>query len=277
MTISPSSKAISSRPASTTTPTPGPGPTPYPKSDWPDHKVIGYYGIGESKFMAPSAVPWQYLTHVCLAFGSVGDDYKLNISSQGMSVMTELFAAAEAAGVKPVLSIGGWGYGSAGYSAMVSSNSSRQIFVQSVKDWVDEYGVTGVDLDWEWPGRASDDIVPYNETTDIPNFLLLLGELRAAFGSNLTLSAAVSSSVPLTSDMSGFAQYMDWVGIMMYDWAAGNLTETQPDAPLFGGDSQSDSIAGCVEIWEAANVPRSKMVLGIPSYGRSFTLKDVYL
>jgi len=227
--------------------------------------------------MAPSAVPWQYLTHVCLAFGSVGDDYKLNISSEGMQVMQELFPLARAAAVKPILSIGGWGYGSAGYSAMVSSNYSRYTFVQSVKNWVAEYGVTGVDLDWEWPGRFSEEGVPYNPDTDIPNFLTLLSDLRNAFGKNITLSMAVSSSVPLVSDMSDFASYMDWFNMMFYDFAAGPMNYTGPDAPLYGGDSLADSIDGCVKIWEEANVPASKMVLGVPSYGRSFTLDDVSL
>ena len=228
--------------------------------------------------MGPNAVPWQYLTHVCFAFGSIGSDYRVNISEQGMSVMTDVFAAASAAGVKPILSIGGWGLGSAGYSAMVSSNATRHIFIQSLQDYVEEYGVTGVDLDWEWPGRESDPVVPYNNVTDIPNFLLLLQDLRNAFGNNITLSAAVASTSPLTSDMSPFAKYMDWVGLMMYDFAAGNLNETTADAPLWSaGDDEGypDSIEAGVDIWVQSGMPKSKMVLGIPSYGRSFTLKNV--
>jgi len=226
--------------------------------------------------MPPDAVPWQYLTHVCFAFGAVGSDYKVNITTDGEAIMRATFAAARAAGVKPILSIGGWGWGSAGYSEMVASNSTRHIFVQSVQEYVNEYGVTGVDLDWEWPGRASEPYVPYDEVNDIPNFLLLMQDLRNAFGNNLTLTAAVSSSVPLTKDMTPFAQLMDWVNLMMYDWAAGNTTETGPDAPLFGGDEPGDSIESSVDIWVAAGMPKSKMVLGIPSYGRSFTLDNVH-
>jgi chitinase len=242
-----------------------------PKSSWPDHKVIGYYGIDESKFMGPSAVPWNLLTHVCFAFASIGSDYSVNITS-GTSLMSTVFSTAIANGVKPILSIGGWGYGSSMYSAMVSSNDTRALFIQSLRGVVNDYNITGVDLDWEYPGRESDESVPYNETTDVPNVLVLLDELRTEFGQNLTLSAAVAATVPFADDVSGFAELFDWIGLMVYDFATGPLNDTTSNAPLTGDVSGESGVAA----WFNAGLPKSKMVFGIPSYGRSFTLTDVH-
>jgi chitinase len=150
---------------------------------------------------------------------------------------------------------------------MVASNETRAAFINSLHPLVEQYGITGLDIDWEYPGRFSDTDVPFDATSDVPNYLLLLEELRSAFNDTITLSAAVAAATPFASDVSGFAAYFDWVGLMVYDYATGDaLTETTADAPL----TESP-----VMTWYNASLPKEKMVFGLPSYGRSFTLKDV--
>ena len=234
--------------------------------------VLGYYGIGESKYMAPDVVPWDLLTHVCFAFGTIGSDYTLNITADALTLMEATFSAATAHGVKPILSIGGWGYGSSMYSDMVASNDTRATFIDSLHTFVDQYNISGLDIDWEYPGRESDASVPYNETTDIPNYEIFLQELRDEFGTNVTLSAAVSALTPFSDDVSVFAELFDFVCMMFYDFASGpDFNNTVSDAPLRGSPSCEQGVA----VWNEAGFPSSKMVFGIPSYGRSFTLVDV--
>ena len=246
-------------------------PTPVPKSSWPNDKVIGYYAIDEAVYMGPSAVPWNLLTHVAFAFGSIGSDYKVNLTTKAETLMATVFSTAIATGVKPILSIGGWGYGSSMYSEMVSNNETRAVFIESLRVVVDAYNISGVDLDREYPGRASDDGVPYNNVTDVPNFVLLMKELKNTFGDKLTLSAAVVATTPFSNDVSGMVPYFDWLGLMIYDFATGPMNDTTSDAPLYGDVS---GVTG-VQAWADAGLPKSKMVFGIPAYGRSFTLKDV--
>jgi chitinase len=180
--------------------------------------------------------------------------------------MDTLFSTAIQNGVEPVLSVGGWGFGSSRFSEMVASNETRAAFINSLHPLVEQYAISGLDIDWEYPGRFSADNVPFDETSDVPNYLLLLEELRLSFGNTITLSAAVAAATPFASDVSGFAAYFDWVGLMVYDYATGDLTETTADAPL----TESP-----VMTWFNASLPKEKMVFGLPSYGRSFTLKDV--
>jgi GH18 family chitinase len=245
-------------------------PTPLPKSFWPGHKVIGYYAGEVAQYMEPEAVPWGLLTHVCFAFGTIGTDYAINITGSE-TIMGELFTLAKARNVERVLSVGGWGYGSSEYSAMVSSAESRKEFIQSLKKLIQLYPITGLDIAWEYPARASAPSVPF-ATTDVPNFLLLLQELRQTFGKKITLSAAVAGLTPFDKDVSPFAVDLDWVGLMEWDFAVGGTVgKTTSNSPLYGSVSSESGTAA----WYTAGIPTDKMILGVPTYGRSFTLTDV--
>ena len=247
-------------------------PTPLPSpASWGKHKVLGYYGDDEAQFLAPSAVPWSHLTHISFAFGSIGSDYTVNITTEE-SLMSNVFSTALNHGVKPLLAVGGWGPGSEMYSAMVSNKTTRAKFIRSLHPLVTKYAMAGLDICWEYPGRASDGIVPFNATGDFPNLVLFLQELRAAFDSaTFSVSAAVAGVTPFAKDVSEIASHLDWASVMEYDFATGILDQTTADAPLKGSLSGQSGI----EAWVTAGMPTTKMIYAIPSYGRSFTLTDV--
>jgi chitinase len=186
-------------------------------------------------------------------------------------LMSTLFSTALSNGVKPGLSVGGWGYGSSRYSPMVASHKYRSSFIESLKTLVNQYGITGVDIDWEYPGRESDENVPYDAKHDLPNYLLLLQELRHEFGNNLTISAALGVA-PYSEDVSEIAEYFDWAGLMFYDFGQDIGSQTASNSPLNG----SDSAVVSVELWSSAGLPKEKMIFGVPSYGRNYTMVDVH-
>ncbi len=53
------------------------------------------------------------------------------------------------AGLKVLLSIGGWG--SVGFSTMASRRHDRSDFVKDCGRVVNEYNLDGIDIDWEYP------------------------------------------------------------------------------------------------------------------------------
>jgi GH18 family chitinase len=66
------------------------------------------------------------------------------------------------------------------------------------------------------------------------------------------------------------ADNVDWVGIMTYDYAAAS-GKTAHHSPYTGPHPNTvDSI----QIWLNQNIPSNKLIMGIPLYGRSFTLMD---
>jgi chitinase len=212
------------------------------------------------------------MSHVAFAFATIGSDFSINITADE-SLMSQVVAAATAIKVSPIISVGGWGYGSDLFSPMVGSEANRQSFISSYITIAKNYGFTGLDIAWEYPGRSSADGVAYN-AADAANLLILLQELHTALSdltTPMTVSVAVAAVTPWQNDMSGFLQYVDWFGLMAWDFATGaSLTTTAANAPLYGNVSTYSG----VEAWTAAGVPTSQIVLGFPSYGRSFTLTD---
>ena len=271
--LSPSSSVYlpSSRPESSTIPTDSVA-TPLPKSPWPGHKVIGYYSYHHVGTMPPNSLPWNQLTHVVFAFGTLDSTFSVTIPAKGQSAISTLFSTAKANGVKTVLSIGGW-RGSTYFSEMVASNSSRSAFISSTMSVIRQYDIDGIDIDWEYPGRPGDTATPYDEVNDVPNLLLLIKQMRQTLGRNVELSAALSSSKPWSSNVREFADLLDYGSIMSYNFAGRGQSKSGAMAPLEGAASVSSGAMN----WNNAGWPWHKLTLGIPGYGRSWTLVDVLL
>ena len=81
--------------------------------------------------------------------------------------------------LKVLLSIGGWTY-SPQFHPVVISPSSRAKFVQSSVKLLEDYGLDGLDIDYEYPQNES----------QAKGYAELLGELRAALDRHATQKKA---------------------------------------------------------------------------------------
>jgi chitinase len=98
----------------------------------------------------------------------------------------------------------------------------------------DLYSLDGIDIDWEYPGQQgnSGNIVSSADTANLLSFLQLLrtqlppeGKITAA---TQTIPFAGSNGKPI-SDMTEFAQVLDWVLLMNYDtWGCESLSLILP-------------------------------------------------
>lgn len=162
--------------------------------------------------------------------------------------------------------------------AVAAQPQNRRAFVSSCVDTflrgrfapgVVQPGIfDGIDVDWESPGRE-----------DAGNFLALLAEFRRQMNTvrpGLRLSVAVGDS-PLAlpgTDFAAVARIVDQVGVMNYDYAGPWSTHTGFVAPLFvsaGRPHDHESIKHSIEAYQKAGVPLSKMLMGLPFYGYSWT------
>ncbi|KAL0810926.1 hypothetical protein ABMA28_010224 [Loxostege sticticalis] len=183
--------------------------------------------------------------------------------------------------LKTILAVGGWNEGSSKYSIMAANPTYRQNFVQSALKMVQEHNFDGIDMDWEYPNRRDTVYGP----ADINNFSQLLKELKEEFDKHgLMVTVAVSSAEAMASlsyDIPTLAKYVDYISIMTYDMYGAWDPVTGHNAPLHR--SEGDSVANeaslftvenAVKYWLRAGCPPEKLVLGVPFYGRTFTLAN---
>ncbi|KAK6274026.1 hypothetical protein POUND7_011109 [Theobroma cacao] len=97
----------------------------------------------------------------------------------------------------------------------------------------------------------------------------------------MLLTAAVYFSVDFFLDevyrkypVGSINQNLDWVSAMCFDYHGGwNTSKTGAHAALYDPNSNVSTSYG-LRSWIKAGVPRSKMVMGLPLYGRTWQLKD---
>jgi hypothetical protein len=93
-------------------------------------------------------------THLHFAFGVLGPDYSI---STGDDLSTyEFNAFLELTGVKRVLSLGGWAFSTdpSTYSIFREgvTAANRLTMATAIANFIKNYGLDGVDIDWEYPG-----------------------------------------------------------------------------------------------------------------------------
>ncbi|XP_055917102.1 chitinase-3-like protein 1 [Eupeodes corollae] len=182
--------------------------------------------------------------------------------------------------LKVLAAVGGWNEGSLKFSEVANDPIKRNTFVKSAVDFVKKHQFDGLDLDWEYPNQR------HNVTTndDKTNFVTLLKELKTALSrDNLLLTAAVGSaefSSSVSYNIPEVSKYLDIINVMAYDLHGSWDPVTGINAPLFEGPNDQTqlekqlNVHASISYWLNNGAPREKIVLGVPFYGRTFTLKD---
>ncbi|KAK1222182.1 hypothetical protein PQX77_014980 [Marasmius sp. AFHP31] len=235
----------------------------------------------------PSEVSWSKYTHMTYAFAMPSENHTLSLEKSNPSGLSGFVKAAQENGVKAMVSLGGW-TGSRFFSTAVGSAANRTNFVKIVTDFAVEHKLDGLDFDWEYPNRQGlgCNIINANDTS---NYILFLEELRAhPIGQKLILSSAVSlgpfndASGNPSTDLTAFGKPLDFVSIMNYDVWGGWSTAVGPNGPLNDTcatpANQQGSGVWAVSKWSQAGIPINKLVLGLPAYGRGYSVKkaDAY-
>lgn len=118
----------------------------------------------------------------------------------------------------------------------------------------------------------------------------MLKELKEAFEAEsqekklprLLLSAAVPvgpDNVKGGYDVPAVASYLDFINLMAYDFHGKWEKETGHNAPLYAPSTDSEwrkqlSVDHAANLWVKLGAPKEKLIIGMPTYGRSFTLAD---
>ena len=200
------------------------------------------------------------MTHINYAFGHVNDTFDgVRIDNPDRLRMIVGLKAQNPA-LRVMLSVGGWGSGR--FSEMAATKENRMAFARDCKRVVEEFGLDGIDIDWEYPTQSSAKISSSPQDTE--NFTLLMRDLRKVLGKQRLVTAATVCNANYI-DFRSCIQYMDLVNVMAYDM--GNAPKHH--AALFPSPHAGYCTSSqAVEAHLKAGVPREKLVMGVPFYGK---------
>ncbi|XP_055608663.1 probable chitinase 2 isoform X2 [Uranotaenia lowii] len=215
------------------------------------HAVYAFAGLDEENNAMKSLDPWQ--------------DLKDNYGKGGYEKLVAMKTANPH--LKVLLAIGGWNEGSERYSNLAANPERRQAFVKNALEFIKRFGFDGLDLDWEYPTQRGGK--PY----DRENFVSLVKELSQQFKrNNLLLTSAIGAgkdTIDAAYDIKTLSKYLDYLHIMCYDYNGSWNRKIGPNAPL---QSSRDvlSVEYTIEHLMKLGAPSSKIVMGLPFYGRTF-------
>jgi chitinase len=189
--------------------------------------------------------------------------------------------------LKILISLGGWGQ-SAGFPSAAEPDHLREFVRSCVEtfilghfgDHIQKPGIfDGVDIDWEYPVAGG---VHQGHPEDKTNFTALAAEFRRqldAVRPDLLLTAALPAEQEYYSnfELKNISRYLDYISIMAYDLHWNTEPSTNFHSALFHDahdpsppQMQNRYADYAVRSFLDAGVPSSKLVLGVPFYGKGW-------
>ncbi|CRK90408.1 CLUMA_CG004159, isoform A [Clunio marinus] len=216
-------------------------------------------------------------THVIYSFIGLDSNGGLNYlwRSEGQSIgfingMNNL--KAQNPNLKTIVAVGGGNDGLVPvWSQMAANPNSRSNFASNILSFLRKHNLDGVDIDWEYPNMYE------NSPHDKNNFVLLLQALKNALGSSYSLSVAIGAGnwrTGLSYDVKSIFNACSFVNLMTYDMHGGWEGKTGHHSALHRSslDPTDANVEDAVNVLLREGIDRSKLIVGIPTYGGSFNL-----
>lgn len=215
----------------------------------------------------------EILDILYFAFGNVNSKGDIIISDS--SILPELRKLKQN-DVRILISIAGISSEGSGILAnMTSDDNKLASFVKNIMDTVEYYNFDGVDIDWESAGNSS-------VKADGLNKLLKalreeMNERQDQNGSSFLLTTAIPATKdggdPTKFDLKTINEYVDYVNVMSYELQMSN--KATHGSALYtssydGGYGYSCDYA--VNVFTKNGLNKSKIILGVSSYGKTFQL-----
>ncbi|WFD35652.1 chitinase [Malassezia cuniculi] len=248
--------------------------------------VMGYFtnwSIYDRNYK-PHDVPVENLTHILYAFANINPDDGTVFLSDAWADEQIRHDGQEVPGnalygnlgqflalkrrnrhLKLLLSIGGWSY-SSNFSA-VRDPSRRARFVESAVNLLKNYGLDGLDIDWEYPESPQDAQVYLELLRDLRRGIDEYAERVKQAPFLLTIAAPCVPSKIDVLRVREMDEVLDLWNLMAYDFSGSWDQCANHQANLHGG---SISVDAAVSSFRSKGASPAKLVLGLPLYGRGF-------
>ncbi|KZC14844.1 Acidic mammalian chitinase [Dufourea novaeangliae] len=242
-----------------------------------------------AKFSPQNINPYL-CTHLIYAFGGFTKDNALkpfdkyqDIEKGGYAKFTGLKTYNK--NLKTLLAIGGWNEGSSRFSPMVADPARRREFVKNSIKFLRKNHFDGLDLDWEYPAFRDG-----GKPRDKDNYADLVQELREEFDREssktgrprLLLSLAMPAGIEYIDkgyDVPRLNEYLDFINLLSYDYHSSYEPAVNHHSPLYPLEEDNEynydselTIDYTINYLVTKGASTDKIILGIPTYGRSYTL-----
>ena len=203
-------------------------------------RVVGYFP--EYRWSTFGSIDWDAVTHLNYFSLSANSDGSLSTGNINVGHMQTLVSAAHGHGDTVSITVG-----PQSFSTIAQTPAALTNFANNIVQFAETYNLDGIDIDWEPSPRGS----------DIARYGTLVNALHVQTSTRgLLLTAAVN---PINKEMPLAATTkMDWLNVMCYDfWPADHSNYADSTEAMDG--------------WHAYGVPKDKLVMGVPFYGRKGT------
>ncbi|XP_077190705.1 chitinase-3-like protein 2 [Paroedura picta] len=226
----------------------------------------------------PETIDANLCTHIIYAFAKISNNQITHAEWNDESTFANLNKLKTInPHLKILLSVGGYGEGSKPFSQIAASPARRSKFVKSVMRYVRENRFDGFDLDWVAP-----------EEGDKQRLVNLVKDLSMHFGreelqegnEKLILSVAVQAgkeSIDKGYDINAISESADFINLSSFDFHGDWEHFTGHGSPLYKGrndfgSSEYYNVDYSVKYLMIKGAPSEKIMMGIATFGHTFTL-----
>lgn len=240
-------------------------------------KVFGYYPnwveTGANS-LATDKIKYDKLTHVIHAF--IYPDSTGALMGTEDLLQSDLVSEAHKNDVNVLVSIGG----AAGeevnpskwFNTVAEDDSTREIFVNNVMQFITENNYDGIDLDWEQPADI-------NEGKNLTKLAKAFKDKFSEINKPLVLTMATFPSESFHSlfEYDKLADEIDYFLVMAYNYSGSWLEYTGHNTPLYtaSGYESNGSIDETLKRLMQLGIPKEKLVLGSALYGYEYNASEL--
>ncbi|HKM98493.1 MAG TPA: glycosyl hydrolase family 18 protein [Buttiauxella sp.] len=242
-------------------------------------KVTGYFpewGVYDAhNNFTPDKIDYTGLTEINYGFAVIKNgEVTMHDTEKGPGLIKDLNDRTEAAGVRHVISIGGWNNSEEGvFEAATATQEGTEKLASSMVAYMLEWDFDGIDIDWEYPDT---DVEKESFTKLVQLVRSQLDEEGKKDDTYYSLSAAVTTNHTKIEYINPAVTtpLLDTVNVMAYDIHGAFDPITGHNAALYANSKDEDqklNVAATMnEYVNTWHVPKNKLLMGIPYYGRGW-------
>uniref|UniRef100_A0A0L8GXT8 GH18 domain-containing protein n=2 Tax=Octopus bimaculoides TaxID=37653 RepID=A0A0L8GXT8_OCTBM len=213
------------------------------------------YRVGLGRFTTDNVDPYL-CTHVIYAYAKLNGNQLAPIElNDEMYYQRMINLKSRNPNLKVLLAVGGWGVGSKAFTKVSSQTSNRIEFTHNAIQYLRKHNFDGLDFHWMYPTSKGS---PAGDKYDF-------AELIARLISQLLLIFYIND------------RNLDFITMMTYDFHGAWEKNTGHNSPLFQRLNEKppqsySNVNWAARYWTSKGIPPSKLNIGIPTFGRGFTL-----